>query len=289
MTIAVEANPTLARRRLAVFFRRLRERQGLGLDELAKILGVDPSFASRLDTGARGFRIQDIPPLCRFYGLDATEERRLTDLVEESRKRAWWQQIDLPDAVRTFIGMEQAAVGISEFATQVVPGLLQTEDYASALAETASSQASPQRLAGLRVARIRRQEILRRERPPHLHVVIDEAVLARVAGGPSVMAEQLRRLVDAGRSDQIVIQVIGFERGVYPAWMLHFQVLDMGEELPDVLYSEDLLERYDTTDAGKICTARELWNSLTAAALSPEESITRIEQYADRLVQDPQL
>jgi hypothetical protein len=127
---AVEPNPTLARRVLAVRLRTLREQRGHDLDWLAGKLNVALSQASRLDTGARGFRLPDVERLCQAYGLSPMRTEELLAHASETQKRAWWQETDLLDSYRTLIGLERAATEIAEFCSTVVPGLLQTEGYA---------------------------------------------------------------------------------------------------------------------------------------------------------------
>jgi hypothetical protein len=279
----MEANPTVARRRLAVYFKRLREQRGVGLDELASVLDVDPSFASRLDTGARGFRAQDIGPLCDLYDIDREERERLLAIVAESRRRAWWQKIDLDDSLRTLIGMEQAALAIREFAASAVPGLLQLREYAEAVSEAVGTPVPPRQHPPAIEARMRRQEILGREHPPALWAIIDEAVLARGAGDRFVMRKQLTHLHDVSLRPAVRLQVVGFERGFYPAWGQHFQLLEMGDELPDVLYQENYMNLADTADAVAVEGALRLWNNLDRLALDPDESRKRVSHYIEQL------
>jgi hypothetical protein len=283
VTAVAEANPTVARRKLAVYFRRLRELRQVGLGTIARLLAVDLSQASRLDTGARGFRVDDVLKLAQFYGLDDTEQAFLLALAEEQRKRAWWQQYDLPPALRTMIGMEQAARSIAEYAGSVIPGLLQTRDYARAAVAAGAFDVPEQKIREIVEVRVRRQQILAREQPPELWVVIDEAALARVAGGAAVMRAQLEHLYARANDPGITVQIIGFEYGLYPAGGNHFVLLQIGEDLPDVLYTESLRAHSDTTNSGELQAARRLWDVLRALALSPRDSAERIAQYIERL------
>jgi hypothetical protein len=282
VTAVAEANPTVARRKLAVRFRNLREQRQVGLGTIARLLGVDLSQASRLDTGARGFKVDDVHKLAQFYGLDDADQTGLLALAEEQRKRAWWQQYEIHPALRTMVGMEQAALSIAEYAGHVIPGLLQTREYARA-ASTTATDVPRQKLADVVTVRMRRQQILGLEQPPDLWVVIDEAVLARVAGGPVVMRNQLMHLLSRAREPNITVQIIGFEYGLYPGGGNHFILLRMGNGLPDVLYTESLRTRFDTTDADELETERRLWDHLRALALSPKDSLARIQQYVDGL------
>jgi len=239
-----EPNPTVARRRLAVRLSRLREDGGRGLDELAKLLDVRLPQASRLDTGARGFRPDQVEQLADWYGLGDADRAAMLELVAESRKRAWWQQAKLEDSYRTLIGMEQAATSINEYGGWVVPGLLQTRDYARAAAAGDTfgyADVMPEEIEEAVKVRARRQQVLERVKPPKLRVVIDEAVLARTTGGRDAMAEQLAHLEEMATRPGMSIQVIGFDQGVYPGGSRgHYVLVELDDELPDVLYQEGL-------------------------------------------------
>ena len=284
MTAVAEANPTVARRKLAVYFRTLRRQHGLGLEQLSDILKVDISQASRLDTGARGLRVGDVEKLAQQYGLPDPERRALGGTCRRQRKRARWQQYDLHSAYRTMIGMEQAARSISEYAGGVVPGLLQTADYARAAVADSALDVPEQKIAEVVEVRLRRQHVVNRERPPDLWVVIEEAALARVGGGAAVMRHQLEHLKTMSDRPGITVQVIGFEYGLYPgAGGNDFILLEMGDDLPDVLYEESLQKHVDTTDRGELLAYRKLWDKMRSLALSPRDSAERIQQYIARL------
>lgn len=283
MTVAPQSNPTVARRELAVFFRSLREQRKHSLDELAGYLGVAASQASRLDTGARGYRVEDVEKLSTWYDLAEADRKRLLALAEESRRRSWWQQVEVAPAYRTLIGMELAAVSINEYCGSVMPGLLQTRDYAEAAAAAGAIDVQPEKIHSAAAVRMRRQEVLERDPPPQLWVVMDEAALARVAGGREIMLTQLQHLHSIAMRPNITVQVIGFEYGLHPGLTGHFILLGMDGSLPDVVYKEDQLESSDSSLEENLRFTRRLWDSLRALALSPRDSLDRIMQYAERL------
>lgn len=284
MTVAQEPNPTAARRELALYFRTLRDQRGVGLDELARHLGVSEVQASRLDRGVRGLRDEDVRKLAEWYHVPTDELDRLLALSGESRRRAWWQQMDVRDeAYRTLIGMEHAARFIGEYGSAVIPGLLQTEAYARAAAIGGGINLTMDQIEAGVAVRMRRQMILQRPEPPRLWAVIDEAVLARVTGGPVVMGEQLRHLALASDRLNVTVQVIGFEYGAHPGGQSHFILLDAGRGLPDLVYVEGLRGRAEFTDEAETQRYREAWNSLTAIALDPTRSRERIEKYIQQL------
>jgi transcriptional regulator with XRE-family HTH domain len=267
---------------LAFYFRRLREQRGHTLEELGRVLGVAQSQASRLDSGARGFGVEDVWRLCDWYGLRPGEAGRLVALAEEARRRAWWQQIELPEAYRIMIGFERAAEAINEFCNVVIPGLLQTEEYAAAAARMAD--AGPSEIERAVQVRMRRQDILARPDPPELSVVIDEVVLARGAGGRRVMREQCERLLEFADRPRVTIRVIAFDAGMYPFHVMQFILMDMGRRLPGFYYTEGMLAASHSSDEGDLQQARRQWQQLQSRALTPAESVSLIARYRDGLI-----
>jgi transcriptional regulator with XRE-family HTH domain len=278
-----EPNPTLARRQLAVIFHDIREQRKYSLDDVARQLGVSVPQASRLDTGARGYRVQDVDRLSVWYDLAKPERDRLLVLADEGRRRAWWQQVDLPSSYRTLIGMERAALSINEFCSTVIPGLLQTRAYAEAAIMDTQVGIQPTEAKQAADVRIRRQDVIDRPDPPELSMVLDETALARGAGGPSVMRPQLQRLLELSSRPEVTIQVIGFESNLYPTGAGQFMLLRMPKGLPDVYYAEGQLGATDTSADIQLRQGWRLWQTLQAIAMSPRLSAERIAQYRDRL------
>jgi transcriptional regulator with XRE-family HTH domain len=276
----VEVNPTVARRVLATRLRTLRIQHRRSLSELMTRLGASQGQVSRLDAGERGFRVEDVRRLCDWYGVPDPERAQLVALAEDARRRAWWQKVDLADSYRRLIGVEQAAVSISEFCNTVVPGLLQTERYARAA--TALGVDDSDQIDAAVAVRLRRQQVLERTPAPHLSVIIDEAVLARIAGSADVMREQLDHLLAAARRPRVTVRVIAFEAGLYAAGGAEFILLGVDSRLPDFYYAEDELKCWDTSERSAVERAALLWRQLQAKALDPDRSIERIVAHRDR-------
>lgn len=289
MKLSKDPNPTLARRRSAVSLRRARERNGRSLDDLADVLGVSLPQASRLDSGARGFSLKQLELLGRWYGLGERERARLALLVEESRgRRAWWQQVDLPDAYRTLIGLEKGATSIREYCSTVIPGVLQTERYGrAAIAGSIHSVADDLAEQALYVRTRRQRELLAEEPRPLMSFIVDEAVLARTTGGAGVMATQLGHLLDVSADSSVTIQVVGFDVGVHVGSMqAHFIWLEFGDSMPDVVYREGSGEPSDSDDPVLLHEARLHWHLLSSQAMGTRESRLRIERYRRALLDD---
>ncbi len=277
------SNPTVARIRLAALFKAARERTGRSLDDLSRFLDVSAPQASRLDSGARGFRPKDVPRLAEWYGINKADAQTLLALAEESRRREWWQQVDLGDAYRTYIGMEQEAQSIAEYGVSVVPGLLQTPDYARVAASVGDAILGPaisdEQVALAVDVRMRRQEILDGPTPPLLTVVIDEAILARGPRDKSIRLAQLKHLRVAADKPGITVQVIGFEYGLHSGGNSHFILLTLGRGLPDLYYSEGLRGALTSSAPDILERTRSIWAELRAKALDEFTSKNRIDRY----------
>jgi len=128
-------NAVLARRRLAQGLRRYRQRAGLSMEDLARGLECAAAEVSRMETGISGIRIQDLTAITHLIDFDESERRDLEELVRRARGREWWQEFTdvVPPGSGTFFGLEDGAVTIEIHATSLIPGLLQTADYARAL------------------------------------------------------------------------------------------------------------------------------------------------------------
>src|ERR1700728_564259 len=157
--VATEGNPTLRRRELGFLLRQLRTDLGLSVDVVAERAMFSQTKLSRLETGRVGASPRDIRDLCIVYGItDADERERLMALAREGKQRAWWQQLDLPYA--TYVGLEAESTAISEYETDLVSGLLQTEAYARAIFESGDPPLEPSAIEQRIEARVRRQALL---------------------------------------------------------------------------------------------------------------------------------
>jgi hypothetical protein len=141
--------------------------------------------------------------------------------------------------------MEQAAELIRGYEPHCVPGLLQTEDYARATLSAGYPDALPAETDRRVALRMSRQQLLTRPSPPHLWIVIDEAVLHRPAGRPAVMRTQLDHLISAAQQPGITLQVLPFAAGPHPAMYGTFHVFRFpAPELPDIVCGENMTSAF---------------------------------------------
>ena len=280
-----EGSPTVRRRELGTVLRRLRKEKGLSVDQVAHYLLCSSSKISRLETGERGATLRDVRDLCDLYEVIIPAERdRLMTLAREGKQQGWWQSYDLPYS--NFVGLEAEAAVISGFHSSVLPGLLQTAEYAeeihkAAIPEVSTPELTPE-IIGQRVeARIRRQDLLIKEDPLNFSVVLDEAVLHRLVGGSSVMKDQLKHVVDAAALPNVRIQVIPYSAGAHPALESTFYILDFSATLPSVVYVEGLVGWLFLERAEDLDRYRRVFERLCNLALSVEKSIELISHIAE--------
>lgn len=270
-------NPTARRRELGVLLRALRTERDWTVEYVAQQLLCSPSKVSRMETGHRGASARDIRDLCELYGIDDEQGERMMALASEGRQRGWWQSLNLPYS--TYIGLEAEAASISDYGVHVIPGLLQTADYAQAVLRTVAPDMAPEAVGQRVKGRITRQRILTSEDPPRFDAVVDESVLHRVVGSPAVMLAQMEKVQQVSRLPNVSFRVIPFDAGLPPTLNAKFIVLRFERSaIPDVVYIElDSGDRY-LDEPGDILTYISIFGALLDIAATPEETRVIVDQ-----------
>src|SRR5690349_11768514 len=236
-------NPVVGRKRLRIALRRAREASGRTQEQVADAMDWSLSKVIRIETGAVGVSTNDMKALLQLYEIeDPAQVTGLVELARASRQRPWWTaHRDLNDVFTHFLGLEAGASSMQMFQMAAVPGLFQTERYATHISGDfwIGDQPSVDEVANRVALRLTRQrEVLRRKDPPEIAVVIDEAVLRHVVGNPEVMADQLRRLAELAQQPHIAMRVLPFTAGVSP-YLSSFVILGFPDpEDTDVVYLE---------------------------------------------------
>ncbi|SEC86336.1 Helix-turn-helix domain-containing protein [Streptomyces sp. 3213] len=287
----MQYGPAVRRRKLGAELRALRADAGLTSGEAARLVGWHQSKVSRIETGASGVKAPDVRLLLDAYQVGDAQLRDMLLVLAGSDdgggRHHWWHAYRgvLPPAYRDFISLESQASTIRTLETSVVPGLLQTPEYARAVTRAAVGgldNDGPERLDALVQVRLARQDILRADPPLELSVVLDEAVLRREVGGPGVMARQLERLAEAAQLPQVRLQVLPFAAGAHigitgPFVIFSFpSTSDLDVVVLDHLTSSLYLERKEDLEAYS-----EAFNTLQFHALSPEDSLDYIAGIGD--------
>ncbi|MCT9092986.1 helix-turn-helix domain-containing protein [Streptomyces sp. ASQP_92] len=272
--MASNVNPTVRRRRLGQELRRLRELKGMTAEEVAERLLVSQSKISRLENGRRSISQRDVRDLCGVYEV---EDHRIVDslmqMAKDSRQQGWWHAFgDIPYSV--YIGLETDAASLRVYDPQVVPGLLQTPQYAEALIAGALPETAPTDVEKRVNVRLRRQERVRAlENPLRLWVVIDEAALRRRVGDKQLMIDQLEFLIEQSQLPHVTVQVLPFSMGAHPGINGQYAIL----EFPDasdssVVYIEGVTSDLYLEKANDVQKYSVMYEHLRAQALNVDQT-----------------
>ncbi len=276
--------PTPRSRRLGRELRRLREAAGMTLEEAGRHVGSSGSRVQRVESGDIKVRPGDVLELLRAYSipLDSDLASELSNAARDLREAGWWQRLGLSSRYATFIAYEEEATELLTYQPTLVPGLLQTEEYARAVASIGretETEAIEERVR----ARMRRQEVLTRKRNPlRLNAILSEAVLMVEVGGDAVLKQQLARIVDWAKRPNVTVQVLRFAAGAHLADNGGFEILTFDRQGdPPLGYIETLAGELFLESAKDLDRLMATFNHLRALGMSPAESVRFIEERAD--------
>ncbi|WUI04258.1 helix-turn-helix domain-containing protein [Spirillospora sp. NBC_00431] len=276
--------PTMRSRKLGTMLRELRESRGLTLQRAARLLSRTPSSLSKLETGKRGIRQPSLEHMLDRYELTDPDRRKaLYDLARDSKKRGWWQRYEgkLDPATLDYISLESEAASIKSFQLHLVSGLLQTQRYIRAVIECDIAQGEMSDFDGLTEIRMRRQQILYEEKPPHFWAIVSEAALRQQFGGPEVMKEQLTHLLEVSKLPNVTLQILPFAIGGHAGLNGSFTALTTSDL--SVVLIENLRTSLYLEDSDSIASYNMVFDHQRAAALSPSDSRTFIERLVSEL------
>lgn len=267
-----DENGSSPRRVFGGMLRYYRSQAGLSQEQLGSRVFLSSDMIGKIEQGQRTPTAQfieaceNVPELSANGALRELREQ-LSELLKQRAYPGWFA--NWPDR-------EAQAVCLKNYQLAVVPGLLQTEDYARALLTDRIGR-SPDEVDDLVAARMERQAILEREKPPELWVVIDEAVLHRPVGGSYVMRDQLAHLADIARKPNIVLQVIPASVGVHDGLPGAGFVIAEFKAAPPVAYQETAVHGQVLEDDDDVGVLTSLWDKLRAEALPRRASLDLVE------------
>jgi transcriptional regulator with XRE-family HTH domain len=271
------SGPTVRRMLVGAQLRRLRTQVGVSREEASEAIRASEWKIHRLENGQVGFKDRDVIDLLRLYGVtDADEVAGFLVLAREANSPGWWQPYGdlLPRWFKAYMDLESAATLIRTYEGQLVPGLLQTEDYMRAVIGGAQLDESPQEAERRVDLRMARQTLLTRQDAPRLWAVIDEAALRRPVGSPEVMRGQLERLIDATKLVNVVLQILPFGAGAHPGMVSAFSILRFADqELPDVVYVEHLTNALYIDRRDDVNRYLHVMNSISMHAAPPDKTV----------------
>ncbi|MFB7593285.1 helix-turn-helix domain-containing protein [Streptomyces sp. NPDC056160] len=276
----MQHGPAVRRRKLGAELRSLRTGAGLTSGEAARLVGWHQSKVSRIETGASGVKPADVRLLLDAYAVRDSQLRELLLVLAGSDdgdgRHHWWHAYRgvLPPTYRDFISLESQASAMRTLETSVVPGLLQTPEYARAVTRAAVDGLDDDRLDALVEVRLARQAVLRSDRPLTLNAVLDEAVLRREVGGPEIMDRQLERLSEAARLPQVSLQVLPFAAGAHIGVTGPFVIFSFSNTSDlDVVVLDHLTRSFHLERKEDLEAYTEAFDTLRFHALSIEDSL----------------
>ncbi len=264
---------TIRLRYLAQELVKRRKEAGLTVEQVTERLGWSKGSLSYIELNRwKKAKEANVVALLDLYGVTGKDREAILELVRQTHEKAWWTSYR--DVFPTALpGYEEGASTIRTFEGLLVPGLLQTREYATAVIR-AEQGLTPQVVARRVEARMTRQKILTREQSPTLWAIIDEAALHRQVGGPKVMRAQIEHLIDAAAWPNVTIQVIPFSAGAHAAINGPFVILDFpGEGDAPMVYLEGGTKSLFVEDPDDVQSYNLLFEQAVKSALAPEETV----------------
>lgn len=276
----MEYSPTVRGRRLMRELTRLRQAQGLSLEVAGQRLDFSKSKLYRVENGRSRITLDDLEDMLDLYAVRSPQREALVQLGRDARKRGWWTAYS-DVFTGSYVGLESEASRIQVNA-HIVPGFLQTEDYARAVIATTRPTLESGEIDRRVAARSARQKALfGRDVPPEIHVVLDEVALRRQVGGTKAMSAQLAALAGSTAPPCLTLQVLPFTIGAHAGMEGEFVILTFPDpEDPPVAYAEGLMGDVYLESEEEIDVYNLAWSQLVETALSPGESASMMRKIA---------
>jgi transcriptional regulator with XRE-family HTH domain len=268
--------PTVKRRRLGTALRRLREAAGHSTDSAAATLGWSQSKVSRIETASTAVTPEDVQTLLELYGTTQEEITRLVKLATEDEQLPWWRQYSdvLPKNFSRFLSLESEASRITIYQGELVPGLLQIDAYARVILAENPLLVVPYEIEQTVRLRMARQFRLRGDDPVELGVVMSEAAVRCMVGGPEVMQAQLMHIVEAASRPNITVRLLPFAAGAHPASNGSFTLFEFADnDDPSIVCVDSLITTLYRESQREVGTYQLAYERLCALAMSPEDTV----------------
>lgn len=282
--MAQRRKKTVRGRRLSMELKRLRETAGLSGEQVASRLEWSQSKVSRIETGRIAVSSKDLRALLDLYEVSEDRQERCLELAKGANVKGWWEAYAdaIPRDYADYIELESAASSILTYSPQIVSGILQTEEYAQRVVQSALLISPPGEVARRVKVRMERQERLGGDRARSLSVVLDEAALWRRVGGPGVMEAQLRHLLALAELPNFTIRVLPSVIGEHPATAGEFTILQFPDSADaDVVHVEAMTSSLYVEEEAEVFRYVLAFNQLCSLALSPSESTAFIAGLVD--------
>ncbi|MGA8115054.1 MAG: helix-turn-helix transcriptional regulator [Actinocatenispora sp.] len=270
----------LRRRRLAAILKKHREQAHMTTEQVEAACGVGKSTVSRIETASIRIKPLYVKALCDAYGIDGEDRAAFMQLSRDAERTGWWSPYagTLSGQYLEYISFEASAKALRTYEPLVVPGLLQTAEYARAvIAGMVRPTLRDSELEERVKVRIERQGRLDGVDALSLWAIVDESALRRPTGGPDVMRAQLQHLYEVSRLPNVTLQVVGNELGAHPGMTGSFFILSFpSKREEDVIYLDTPIGDLYAEAEQDIESCTMLFEHLRAAALNEDQSRQRI-------------
>ncbi len=282
--IGVAPDPKMLKIQLGIELRRLREESERTAAEAAAVVGGTAPKISKIESGKQGVTTAEVEKLAELYKAPAKRRKYLIGLASQLPKRSprrTTYRDAVPDWFQRFHALEYAATDMRIYEVESVTGLLQTRAYARSMIEAWEPATDPRLIERQVQARLDRQMVLsRRQKPLNLHVVLSEAALHRVQGGPEVMREQMDYLAKASEMSNVEVRILPFAVPNRIAVPSSVTLLHLAEQQLSAVYLEDMLGATYLDEPESFTRYSIVFERLRAAALPEQESIELIARVA---------
>ncbi|MEU6041492.1 helix-turn-helix transcriptional regulator [Actinomadura sp. NPDC047616] len=280
--------PTVASARLARELRSRREAAGFSQETVAERMGWAESKLYRIENDKSRVLIRDVKRLLDLYGVTGQEEEAIVELSRRAREPDWWHPYSgvIPEWFQMYVVLESTASEVHGYWSELVPGMLQTERYARAIMLTNPTlDVDEGEIEQTIKVRVSRQARLSGENPLSVWLVLNEAVIRRIVGGPEIMHEQVEHLVAMARTYRnVTLQLLPFDAGEHGAMHGAFSLLKFpmpGD--PDKVYLEQQIGGLYTQKPAEVARYARVFDQLRAKALSPERTLQMMAELAVEL------
>lgn len=265
----------MRRRQLGAELRSLRNSAGLTMEHAAAVLDCARSRIGHIENGRNSIRKPELKVLLDLYGAGDDDHETLEELRQQASKRGWSSTYRLPSWLKRYVEMETDAITMRSFENEVIPGLLQTEEYVRRVHAVAAHLIKPEEIDRHVAARKRRQSRLTDDEAPlDYATVVSEAAFQRALGDPEIGPAQLARVIELAQRPNVTLHVLPFAAGLHPSMAGSFMLLTFDPEVALPFgYEEYTVGGQVVDDPSGVERLADLWDLLRSQALTADESL----------------
>lgn len=277
LPMSKRSDPSALRWLIGVELGNFRRHAGMSMSEVADRTHLTKPKLGHMEAGRHQQYPEDLETLLNLYGASQRDIDRVCSLASNSDKKTWWAPWShvLPDWFRTFVGLEGLADAEFVYEPVVVPGLLQTEEYAKELTRATGFVRPDHSDRFVSFRRARAARLTEDDEPLKLHAVFEESVLRRKVGSADTMRAQYKHLIELADRDNLTVQVIRPEDGAHTAVNGQFFILEFAQSR-SIVYNELIEGAVYVQDPDGVATYSMVADNLQRVALDPADSVALI-------------